>query len=147
MCASTVEIGSGITCATLASYTSGQLAPINLSFNVRRQQFVTLSISPQNERRSGSISGAVASLTVQSVFEHVDITSTDEVRFHSSIRTLMASMLRAFNVPDQVLSDCRRSTQGVATIINGTTVSCHLSARPSTNGGLAQFTLNLARPL
>ncbi len=147
MCASPGNAGPGLSCSRFAAYDPGQLSPINLSLNIRRQQFVTLSVSPQNEKRDGSFDGAAATLTVQSVFESVDIYSPDETRFHPSLRTVLASTLRAFNVPERTLENCRGNPQGLSETINGTSVSCRFVVRPPTNGGLAQFTLSLGRPL
>jgi hypothetical protein len=147
MCSSPGNVSAAFSCTTMANYSAGQLAPVNLSLSVRRQQFATLSISPQNEKRTGSFSGAAATMTVQSVFENVDINSSDETRFNPSIRAVLTSMLRAFNVPDQVLENCRSSAQGISATISGTSVSCRFVGRPATNGGLAQFTLNLTRQL
>jgi hypothetical protein len=147
MCASPGNAGPGLSCSRFAAYDPGQLSPINLSLNIRRQQFVTLSVSPQNEKRDGSFDGAAATLTVQSVFESVDIYSPDETRFHPSLRTVLASTLRAFNVPERALENCRGNPQGLSQTINGTSVSCRFVVRPPTNGGLAQFTLSLGRPL
>ena len=94
-----------------------------------------------------AVLGAAATMTVQSVFENVDINSSDETRFNPSIRAVLTSMLRAFNVPDQVLENCRTNAQGISATISGTSVSCRFVGRPATNGGLAQFTLNLTRQL
>jgi hypothetical protein len=144
LCVASGSVGQGVSCSTQANYASGDLAPIDLSFNVRRQQFVTLSVSPHNEKRNASFSGATATLTVQSVFETVDVNSPDPVRFHPAIRAMIASMLQAFGVSGQLLDTCRANPQGFSGPVNGAIASCQFVGRPPTNGGLAQFTLNLA---
>ena len=147
MCASASAVNPAFSCTTLANYSTGQLAPFNLGLNVHRQQFATLAVTPKNASRNGSLNGALGTLTMQSVFEKIDIDSSDAIRFYPSFRGIMSSMLHAFDVPEQVLENCKGSAQGLSQTINGTAVSCRFVGRPSTNGALAQFTLNLARQL
>jgi type IV secretory pathway TraG/TraD family ATPase VirD4 len=139
------SVGQGFSCSTSLTYAPGDLAPINLNLNVGRRQFVTLSVSPQNERRNASFTGVTASLRIESVFETVDMSSADPVRFNPAFRSLIASMFQAFGVSSQVLNICRTNSEGFNETVGGVNVSCQFTGRPPTTGGLAQFTLNLAR--
>jgi type IV secretion system protein VirD4 len=147
MCTSSGNPSPEFTCSTMANYNPGQLTSINLSVSIRRQQFATLNVAPQNEKRNGSFSGALGTITVQSVFQKVDVDSSDATRFHPALRAVLASMLRAFAVPDGVLETCADMAQGLSQFVNGTNVSCRFVDRPSTIGGMSQLTLTLSRKM
>jgi hypothetical protein len=147
MCSSQTDVASGLSCSEQATYDHGQIQPFNLSFSVQRKQFVTLSVTPNNEKRNDPFNGAAASLTVKSVFEKIDMASADDSRFHPALRPVLASMFRAFGLPPDLLTTCQNSDDGVARTLNSTSVQCHFEARPGTIGGLSEFTLNLRRPM
>jgi type IV secretory pathway TraG/TraD family ATPase VirD4 len=147
MCASNQEAAPGISCDNFATYAGGQLAPFNLSFNVQRKQFVTLSFSPENEKRGGALNGVAATLSVKSVYADIDLNSGDEARFHPVVHRALASLLQSFDVPARVLDQCGHDRESTPQSFNGTSVSCQFTARPVTIGGLAEFSITFERQM
>jgi len=143
VCVSSGAANPAFQCSVQAIYSPGSLAPIQFDLNAQRKVLASFALTPQNEKRGGEFSGASVSVKVQSVFDRVEI--GDPAHFPSALRQMISAVLRAFQVSDQIATDCLSA--GISTTSNGTTVSCHYLPRPPTEGALAQFTMTLSRPM
>ncbi|MFX8856507.1 hypothetical protein ABTM81_20065, partial [Acinetobacter baumannii] len=85
---------------------TGAVAPIDLEFDVRNQEIVSLLVDPETQALGGSFNGARASLQLRSVSNHVDLNSRD----NTSLKTIIYAVTRAFSVPDQTLDSCLSSS-------------------------------------